>query len=280
MTFPRTEQPSPALAATGHRADLAQHRAAVGVARRPAAAAQGGRDRRRQLGHRGRGAARPRRARGPARHPHRRAGGARSRDERENERYLPGRRSCPTRSRSSARPRSSSPASTCLPRGPVGGAARRRSARSPTGSARAPRCCCSARAWSRRMGALPAEYVGERVRARAIACARRPGARQARRSPARPRWCSAAADADLRAQLGEVFDRAGLVCERTDDVDRGRDGGRGQERRRARRRGRRAARPQRRRDRRRRGLARVRRLRARARRPSSRPSPASPGSAT
>ena len=26
------------------------------------------------------------------------------------------------------------------------------------------------------------------------------------------------ADADLRAQLGEVFDRAGLVCERTDDV--------------------------------------------------------------
>ena len=26
------------------------------------------------------------------------------------------------------------------------------------------------------------------------------------------------ADADLRAMLGEVFDRAGLVCERTDDV--------------------------------------------------------------
>ena len=25
-------------------------------------------------------------------------------------------------------------------------------------------------------------------------------------------------DADLRAQLGEVFDRAGLVCERSDDV--------------------------------------------------------------
>jgi glycerol-3-phosphate dehydrogenase (NAD(P)+) len=28
----------------------------------------------------------------------------------------------------------------------------------------------------------------------------------------------ASGDADLRAQLGEVFDRAGLVCERTDDV--------------------------------------------------------------
>ena len=26
------------------------------------------------------------------------------------------------------------------------------------------------------------------------------------------------ADEDLRVQLGEVFDRAGLVCERTDDV--------------------------------------------------------------
>ena len=26
------------------------------------------------------------------------------------------------------------------------------------------------------------------------------------------------ADADLRDQLGEVFDRAGLVCERSDDV--------------------------------------------------------------
>ena len=58
----------------GHRAHLAQHRAPVGVARRPAAAAQGGGDRRRQLGHRGRRAARPRRARGRARQPHRREG--------------------------------------------------------------------------------------------------------------------------------------------------------------------------------------------------------------
>ena len=58
----------------GHRADLAQRRAAVGRPRRPAADAPRRGDRRRQLGHRGRGPARPRRARGPARHPHRRAG--------------------------------------------------------------------------------------------------------------------------------------------------------------------------------------------------------------
>ena len=39
-----------------------------------------------------------------------------------------------------------------------------------------------------------------------------------RRPPGSRRWCSASTDRDLRAQLGEVFDRAGLVCERTDDV--------------------------------------------------------------
>ena len=74
-----------------HRPDLAEHRAAVGVARRPAAAAQGGRDRRRQLGHRGRRAARPRRARGPARHPHRASRPSEIARKRENE-QLPARR--------------------------------------------------------------------------------------------------------------------------------------------------------------------------------------------
>ena len=67
------------------RPDLAEHRAPVGVAGRPAAAAQGRRDRRRQLGHRRRGAARARRrsrsssAPAPRRRPRRSPGSARTR---------------------------------------------------------------------------------------------------------------------------------------------------------------------------------------------------------
>jgi len=67
------------------------------------------------------------------------------------------------------------------------------------------------------MGALPHEYVGERIRARAIACLGGPAhAKEA---------CSGTAalvlgstDIDLRTQLGEVFDEAGLVCERSEDI--------------------------------------------------------------
>jgi glycerol-3-phosphate dehydrogenase (NAD(P)+) len=67
------------------------------------------------------------------------------------------------------------------------------------------------------MGALPNEYVSERVRSRAIASLGGPAhAREAAAGMAA--LVLASADADLRAQLGEVFDRAGLVCERTDDV--------------------------------------------------------------
>jgi glycerol-3-phosphate dehydrogenase (NAD(P)+) len=67
------------------------------------------------------------------------------------------------------------------------------------------------------MAALPNEYVGERVRCRAIASLGGPAhAREAAAGMAA--LVLASADADLRAQLGEVFDRAGLVCERTDDV--------------------------------------------------------------
>ena len=69
MTFPRAEEPSQALAETVTGADLAERAAAVGRPRRPAADAPRRRDRRRQLGHRGGGAARPRRPRGPARRP-------------------------------------------------------------------------------------------------------------------------------------------------------------------------------------------------------------------
>ena len=90
------------------------------------------------------------------------------------------------------------------------------------------------------LGQLPAEYVGERVRARAIACLGGPAhAREAVSGSAA--LVLGSADADLRDQLGGVFDSAGLVCERSRDVDRGRDGGRGEERRRPRRRRRRAA---------------------------------------
>jgi 1-acyl-sn-glycerol-3-phosphate acyltransferase len=64
---------------------------------------------------------------------------------------------------------------------------------------------------------LPAEYVGERVRARAIACLGGPAhAREAVSGSAA--LVLGSADLDLRDQLGEVFDRAGLVCERSGDV--------------------------------------------------------------
>jgi glycerol-3-phosphate dehydrogenase len=67
------------------------------------------------------------------------------------------------------------------------------------------------------MGALPYEYVSERVRARAIASLGGPAhAREAAAGMAA--LVLASDDADLRTMLGEVFDRAGLVCERTDDV--------------------------------------------------------------
>ncbi|HEU4393416.1 MAG TPA: 1-acyl-sn-glycerol-3-phosphate acyltransferase [Solirubrobacterales bacterium] len=66
-------------------------------------------------------------------------------------------------------------------------------------------------------GQLPAEYVGERVRARALACLGGPAhAREAVSGSAA--LVLGSADLDLRAQLGEVFDRAGLVCERSGDV--------------------------------------------------------------
>jgi 1-acyl-sn-glycerol-3-phosphate acyltransferase len=66
-------------------------------------------------------------------------------------------------------------------------------------------------------GKLPSEYVGERVRARAIACLGGPAhAREAVSGSAA--LVLGSADPDLRQQLGEVFDRAGLVCERSGDV--------------------------------------------------------------
>lgn len=67
------------------------------------------------------------------------------------------------------------------------------------------------------LGQLPATYVGERVRARAIACLGGPAhAREAVSGSAA--LVLGSADDDLRNQLGVVFDRAGLVCERSRDV--------------------------------------------------------------
>jgi glycerol-3-phosphate dehydrogenase (NAD(P)+) len=66
-------------------------------------------------------------------------------------------------------------------------------------------------------GQLPAEYVGERIRARALACLGGPAhAREAVSGSAA--LVLGSADEDLRDQLGEVFDQAGLVCERSADV--------------------------------------------------------------
>jgi glycerol-3-phosphate dehydrogenase (NAD(P)+) len=67
------------------------------------------------------------------------------------------------------------------------------------------------------LGQLPAEYVGERIRARAVACLGGPAhAREAVSGSAA--LVLGSGDPDLRDQLGEVFDRAGLVCERSGDV--------------------------------------------------------------
>jgi 1-acyl-sn-glycerol-3-phosphate acyltransferase len=67
------------------------------------------------------------------------------------------------------------------------------------------------------MAALPSEYVGERVRARAIASLGGPAhAKEAVSGTAA--LVLGSRDPDLRDQLGGVFDEAGLVCERSDDV--------------------------------------------------------------
>ena len=66
-------------------------------------------------------------------------------------------------------------------------------------------------------GQLPSEYVAERVHARAIACLGGP-AHAAEAVSGSAALVLGSADPDLRAQLGEVFDRAGLVCERSGDV--------------------------------------------------------------
>jgi glycerol-3-phosphate dehydrogenase (NAD(P)+) len=66
-------------------------------------------------------------------------------------------------------------------------------------------------------GEVPSEYVGGRVRVRGIASLGGPAhSREAVSGSAA--LVLGSDDPDLRAQLGEVFDRAGLVCERSGDV--------------------------------------------------------------
>lgn len=67
------------------------------------------------------------------------------------------------------------------------------------------------------LGTLPCEYVDERLRTRAIAALGGPAhAKEAASGTAA--LALASRDEDLRAQLGDVFHRAGLICERTPDV--------------------------------------------------------------
>jgi glycerol-3-phosphate dehydrogenase (NAD(P)+) len=67
------------------------------------------------------------------------------------------------------------------------------------------------------MGALPNQYVKERIPARAVACLGGP-AHALEACSGTAALVLGCADPDLRSQLGEVFDEAGLVCERSADV--------------------------------------------------------------
>src|SRR5258707_2282142 len=64
------------------------------------------------------------------------------------------------------------------------------------------------------LGQLPAEYVGERIRARAVACLGGPAhAREAVSGSAA--LVLGSGDAAFTVQLGEAFERTGLYCGRS-----------------------------------------------------------------
>ena len=231
LTFPRVEDPSPVPGRRGHRADLAVRRAPVGVARRAAAAAHGGRGGRRLDGHRRRHRPRARRTRSAARLPHRRAGGELLGRARERA-YLPGRGARPRDRR--ARPCReiefagvdlvvlAVPCASCPPP----------SARSARAWATAPRC------WCLEGPRAAARHDPGRLRGRARARPRRGRARRtrsrARGDRARRVGGGATRDADLRRQLREVLEAGGLTVEATDDVTGAELAGLREERRRAR----------------------------------------------
>ena len=129
------------------------------------------------------------------------------------------------------------------------------------------------------LGQLPSDYVGKRIRARSIASLGGPAhAREAAAGMAALVLGSSDERPSGPAGRGLRSSGAGLRAQRR--RGRRRDGGRRQERRLARRGGGGGPRPQCGGDRRRHDLARVRRVRAGERRASSTPSPGSPGSAT
>ena len=171
-------------------ADLAQRRAAVGGPRRPAADAPRGGDRRRQLGHRGRGAARPRRASRSSSGP---APPSRRREivEAEREPALPGGRRAARLAAGQAglgdragRPRPD------LPRDPLGlAAAGGRRDRRPGRRALRDPAAHQGPGRARRASFPPSTSASGCAPGRSPASAAPPT--RARRSPARPPWCSA-----------------------------------------------------------------------------------------
>ncbi|MGI8631010.1 MAG: 1-acyl-sn-glycerol-3-phosphate acyltransferase [Solirubrobacterales bacterium] len=66
-------------------------------------------------------------------------------------------------------------------------------------------------------GRLPSRFIAERVRCRAVACLGGP-AHAAEAVAGDASLVLASEDEDLREQLGVVFDRAGVACERSDDI--------------------------------------------------------------
>ena len=263
------DEPSPQLAAGGHRPHLALRDAAVGVARRAAAAAP--RASSSAPARAGTGLAvdaRPRaasRSSSAAAPPSRRA---RWRATRSDERYLPGVRAARRRRRAHAPPTSTSPPPTSCaspsPRPRLPAALAEHGARVPTRAgvlvlAKGARAAAPARC-------PPPTSPSACARARGR-LARRPRATPPTRSCTAPRSCSPPHDAAFASQLADVLRAAGSTCHRTSDVAGVELAGAaknaaalaaaaaGVERR-----------PQRRRRRRRQGVRRGRRVRARRRR--------------
>ena len=140
MTFPRLGRSLAGPRRDRHLPDLAQRRAAVGGHRRTAADAPRRGDRRRQLGDGGRGAARPRRPRRAARHPHRGTGRRAQRGPRKRALPAGGRAARLVAGAAVRQDRARRNTTSSASRSPPA-RCRRRSARSPTGSAIAPRSC-------------------------------------------------------------------------------------------------------------------------------------------
>ena len=214
--LPARGRPVAAARGHGHRPDLALRRPAVGVARRPPAAAPRRRGRRRQLGDRAvrrAGAGGPR---GRARDPHGRAGDAPRGDARRTSATCPASR-CPTRCASRARPTSTSPTPTSSrwPSRPATSPPPSR--RSATGSRRRPPSSSSRRASCPPSASCPAPTSGARVRSRALAVLGGP-AHAADALDHGAALVAASTDADLRAQLRELLSGAGFAVETTTDV--------------------------------------------------------------